>query len=145
LTGIVIARCNGNRRAPGRRRACARCAEKKLTIGVLHRVEELADRKENFVPPHARTYERMVPLAQVLGACLGTGPASKKVAEKYRLMLGALGPELSSFAKYQFPTSRPAPESALPKASAASGRGNCKSALGTTANTGKYEYLFDAM
>jgi PHP family Zn ribbon phosphoesterase len=37
----------------------------------------------------------MVPLKQVLGACLGTGPASKKVAEKYQLMLGALGPELS--------------------------------------------------
>jgi PHP family Zn ribbon phosphoesterase len=83
---------------PSRTRAasglCPVCG-KKLTIGVLHRVEELADRKENFVPPHARTYERMVPLAQVLGACLGTGPASKKVAEKYRLMLGALGPELS--------------------------------------------------
>ena len=72
---------------------CPVCG-KKLTIGVLHRVEDLADRKENFVPLHARTYERMVPLAQVLGACLGTGPASKKVAEKYRLMLGALGPEL---------------------------------------------------
>jgi PHP family Zn ribbon phosphoesterase len=61
----------------------------------LHRVEELADRPENFTPPRARAFERVVPLAQVLGACVGTSAASKKVAEKYQMMLGTLGQELS--------------------------------------------------
>jgi len=73
---------------------CPVCG-KKLTVGVLHRVEELADRPENYKPPRARAFERVVPLAQVLGACVGTSAASKKVAEKYQMMLGALGSELS--------------------------------------------------
>ena len=61
----------------------------------MHRVEELAARPENFTPPRARAFERVVPLAQVLGACVGTSAASKKVAEKYQMMLGTLGQELS--------------------------------------------------
>jgi uncharacterized protein (TIGR00375 family) len=73
---------------------CPVCG-KNLTIGVLHRVEELADRPENFSPPLARTYEHMAPLTHILGACVGTSAASKKVAEKYQMMLGTLGPELS--------------------------------------------------
>ncbi len=67
----------------------------KLTIGVLHRVEELADRKEGFVLPSARSFERIVPLAQVIGSSIGSPSNSTRVQIVLKRMVEALGPELS--------------------------------------------------
>lgn len=65
----------------------------KLTIGVLHRVEELADREEGFVPENSRPYESLVPLPEVIAASTGLTPISKKVNTWYGAMLQTLGPE----------------------------------------------------
>ena len=43
----------------------------KITIGVLHRVEELADREEGFVSENGRHYESLVPLTEVIAASTG--------------------------------------------------------------------------
>ncbi len=67
----------------------------KLTIGVLHRVEELADREEHFTPPNARGFERIVPLAQVIGSSIGTAASSVKATACYRHLITELGPELT--------------------------------------------------
>ena len=67
----------------------------KLTIGVLHRVEELADRADGFVPPAAPHFESLVPLPEVLAASTGHSPTSKKGAALYARLLEELGPELS--------------------------------------------------
>ncbi|MBC7324736.1 MAG: UvrD-helicase domain-containing protein [Moorella sp. (in: Bacteria)] len=72
---------------------CPACG-RKVTVGVLHRVEELADRQEGFRPQDARPYESLVPLPEVLASALGVGAASKKVTALYFDLLRRLGPEL---------------------------------------------------
>ena len=73
---------------------CPVCG-KKITIGVLHRVEELADREEGFVSENGRHYESLVPLSEVIAASTGKSSGSAKVAAEYESMLGKLGPEFS--------------------------------------------------
>jgi len=73
----------------------------KVTVGVLHRVEELADRSEGFVPPVAQHYESLVPLHEVIAASIGLTTASVKVKEKYDEMIHHLGPELFILRKAQ--------------------------------------------
>lgn len=71
---------------------CPVC-KKKLTIGVDHRVEQLADRKEPFRPKNARRFESLVPLLEVIAAATGHGAASAKVQSLYEDMLKKLGTE----------------------------------------------------
>ncbi len=73
---------------------CPVCG-KKITIGVLNRVEQLADRDEGFVLPSARPFESVVPLLEVIGASTGISSSGKKAAEQYQHMITALGPEFS--------------------------------------------------
>lgn len=70
---------------------CPVCGQP-LTVGVLHRVELLADRPEGEGP--ARSFEYLIPLPEVIGSALGSGPASKKVQAVYEQLLASLGPEL---------------------------------------------------
>lgn len=71
---------------------CPVCG-KKLTIGVLHRVEQLADRDEGFILPQAKPFESLVPLPEVIAASTGKSASSKKVLEQYEKLLGKLGSE----------------------------------------------------
>lgn len=66
----------------------------RVTKGVLHRVEQLADRGEGFVPSAAPHFERLVSLRGVIAAATGWSSAGRKVQEKYERLLQALGPEL---------------------------------------------------
>ncbi len=73
---------------------CPVCG-KKITIGVLNRIDQLADRQEGFELPSGRPFESMVPLLEVIGASEGISAAGKKAQEKYAQMLRALGPEFA--------------------------------------------------
>jgi hypothetical protein len=66
---------------------------RKLTIGVEHRVEELADRPVGFRPQNARPFENLAPLPEVIAASTGIGAASKKTLMRYEELLRTLGPE----------------------------------------------------
>lgn len=71
---------------------CPVCG-KKLTMGVDHRVEQLADREEGFVKEDGKKYESLVPLPEVISACMGYSTASKKVQGCFEQMLQTLGTE----------------------------------------------------
>ena len=72
----------------GRCPVCGRA----LTVGVLSRVEQLADRAAPA--PLPRPFESLIPLPEVLADCLGVGPASKRVQEMYGSLIRRLGPEM---------------------------------------------------
>jgi DNA helicase II / ATP-dependent DNA helicase PcrA len=72
---------------------CPECG-KPLTIGVLHRVAELADRPAGYRPPGAPGFTNLLQLPQIVGEILATGPKSKKVGAEVARLVAALGPEL---------------------------------------------------
>lgn len=66
----------------------------RLTVGVLHRVEALADRAEGFVPQTAKHFESLVPLREIIASSLGFTTASIKVKRRYENLIQTLGTEL---------------------------------------------------
>jgi len=73
---------------------CPRCG-RPVTVGVMHRVEELADRKEGEGPKRRHPYRSLIPLAEVLGEALDAGPETRGVSAEYEKLLARLGPELT--------------------------------------------------
>jgi uncharacterized protein (TIGR00375 family) len=66
---------------------CPVCG-KKLLVGVLNRVEVLADREWGFVPKRAIPFKSVIPLEEVIADTYGVGVQSKKVTLTYEKMLG---------------------------------------------------------
>ncbi|HIH20954.1 TPA: DNA helicase UvrD [Candidatus Micrarchaeota archaeon] len=71
---------------------CPVC-KKPMTIGVLNRIEELADRPEGFIPENAVPFKTILPLHELLSGVHGVQLASKKVFFAAEKIL-ALGSEL---------------------------------------------------
>lgn len=71
---------------------CPVC-KRKLTMGVSHRIDQLADRPEGFIPEGRKPFESLVPLLEVIAASSGRSAASKKVQDEYRKMVDDLGTE----------------------------------------------------
>lgn len=65
----------------------------KITVGVLHRVEQLADRAEGFLLPAARHFENLAPLPEAIAAATGRSAACGKTQSLYQSLLAELGPE----------------------------------------------------
>ena len=74
---------------------CPNC-KKKVTVGVLHRVDDLADREESEIPsskfiPH----KYIVPLKEIISDVFGVGVVSKKVVREYDSMISTIGSEFN--------------------------------------------------
>jgi uncharacterized protein (TIGR00375 family) len=65
---------------------CPKCG-RKLTVGVLSRVDELADRKDGFVPSGAIPYKSLVPLKEIIAEAIGIGPKTKGVEKQYQMLI----------------------------------------------------------
>ena len=74
------------------KKLCPKCG-KQLTIGVMHRVEELADREEGFKPKGAKPFRNVVPLAELICAANNIKVASKKMWEVYSPLIKQFGNE----------------------------------------------------
>lgn len=71
---------------------CPVCA-RPLTVGVHHRVMDLADREAPLYGPEAPLVHSLIPLPELLGELLGVGPASKKVMLRYAAVIARFGSE----------------------------------------------------
>jgi len=65
---------------------CPNCG-KLLTIGVLNRVAELADRPQGFKPQNAIPFKSLIPLAEIIADCLGVLPGAKQVEKEYKNLI----------------------------------------------------------
>ncbi len=72
---------------------CPVCS-RPLTVGVLHRVEELADRPEGFVPESAKPCVHLVPLLEILGQVFEVKSITSKVKKEYSRLVSEAGSEL---------------------------------------------------
>jgi uncharacterized protein (TIGR00375 family) len=75
---------------------CPVC-RRKLTIGVLHRVSDLADRKLGFKPEGAVPFQYIVPLETVISKAIKKPVTSQVVAEEYSKLIRYFGNEFAVF------------------------------------------------
>ena len=71
---------------------CPVCS-KKVTVGVMHRVDKLADREEGFKPKGVPPFNSIIPLLEIIAEVLKVGVNSKKVMAEYLGLIGKLGSE----------------------------------------------------
>ncbi len=72
---------------------CPVCG-KKVTVGVMHRVEKLADRDDGFKPSGAPPFYSMIPLQEIIAETKKVGVSSKAVTTDYLQLIEKLGNEL---------------------------------------------------
>lgn len=71
---------------------CPECG-RPLTVGVLSRVEELADRKDGFKDSKRPGFKSIVPLEEIIADAFDVGPSSKKVQAEYEKIIAHVGNE----------------------------------------------------
>jgi len=80
---------------------CPVCG-KPLTIGVLNRVEELADRPEGFKPEGAIPFKSLVPLEEIIAEALEMTTRTKEVDKEYKNLIGKFGNEFKILMEVPF-------------------------------------------
>jgi uncharacterized protein (TIGR00375 family) len=77
---------------------CPKCG-RKLTLGVLHRVDELADREPGYVPKNAVPFVHAIPLLEVIAFVAKKTVQSKYVQSAYEKLIGKFGTEMNVLLK----------------------------------------------
>lgn len=72
---------------------CPVCG-KKVTIGVMHRVNDLADRPEGYESPQGIPFKNLIPLDQIIADAKGVGVGTKSVEQEYLDLVQRVGTEL---------------------------------------------------
>ncbi len=73
---------------------CPVCS-RSITIGVLHRVEMLADRPEGFIPENSIPYKNLIPLEEIIAEALGVGRETVGVKNEYQRLCKLYGSEFN--------------------------------------------------
>jgi len=71
---------------------CPKCG-KPVTVGVMNRVEQLADRQEGYVLPNSIPFKNLIPLAEIIAEAKGISQTSQGVEREYQSCLAKLGTE----------------------------------------------------
>jgi len=72
---------------------CPKCG-KRLTIGVMNRIEQLSDRSDDYVLSNAIPYKNLIPLDEIIAEAKGINKTTKAVGAEYRMAVSKLAPEL---------------------------------------------------
>ncbi len=72
---------------------CPVCA-KPVTVGVMSRVNILADRSPGEKPDRAVPFMNMVPLDEIIAESFSVGPTSKRVMKEYQALVSRIGSEI---------------------------------------------------
>lgn len=75
---------------------CPVC-RRKLTVGVLHRVADLADRNPGFTPEGSVPFQHIVPLPTVIAKALRKSETSMVVSEEYSKLIRYFGNEFAVY------------------------------------------------
>lgn len=94
---------------------CPVCG-KRVTIGVMHRVEKLADRPCGFKPKNAPIFHSLIPLPEILAETLRVGVTTKTVESQYLKLLHSLGNEFRILMESPLPDIEKAGTSSLAEA-----------------------------
>jgi len=73
---------------------CPKCG-KALTVGVMNRVDQLADRAEGFTPANAIPFKNMIPLDEIIADAKGVSKTSQAVEREYMGLLAKFGTEFN--------------------------------------------------
>ncbi|MGC8651116.1 MAG: endonuclease Q family protein [Minisyncoccia bacterium] len=65
---------------------CPVCG-KPLTVGVLSRVDELADREDGYIPSNAIPFKSLVPLREIIAEAFDCQVKTKRVREEYQNLI----------------------------------------------------------
>ncbi len=80
--------------AKARGNRCPVC-QRPVTVGVMHRVEDLADRGEGYIPPGVAPYRNLIPLEEIIAEAMGAQVGTGAVREEYFKLCARLGGEFA--------------------------------------------------
>jgi len=77
---------------------CPKCG-RRLTVGVMNRVDQLADRAIDFIPAGAIPFRNLIPLDEIIADAKKIGKTSKAVKNEYLSIVGKFGNEFEVLLK----------------------------------------------
>jgi len=73
---------------------CPKCG-RPITVGVMNRVEQLADRPEGYVPTNNIPFKNLIPLDEIIAEARGVAKGAVAVERDYRSFLAKYGTEFN--------------------------------------------------
>ncbi|MCM8757471.1 MAG: endonuclease Q family protein [Candidatus Omnitrophica bacterium] len=77
---------------------CPKC-NRPVTVGVMNRVEQLADRPQGFVPQDAIPFKNLIPLDEIIAEAKGIAKGALSVERDYRSFVAKFGSEFEILIK----------------------------------------------